>query len=298
MDLSGKIDCVTHLTEEEFRKNYLQAQKPVVIRGLANNTEAGKTWSIDHFRSKMGEINVGVLDNKNKKAASSAFTHADIHMKLKDYLDIISKDEHTDLRIFLFNLFRYEPRLRKEFPCPAIFRGLLSRLGYMFFGGKDTTVRIHYDIDMSHVLHTHFGGRKRVVLFSPEYTKLLYCLPLNTYSPIDPDKPDLSNYPALQYVKGAEVILEAGDSIFMPAGYWHYMTYLEGSFSVSYRKLPGLKKMAQGFLNLVIYMPLDKFLNKAFGKSWFDLKMRIAQKRASQALTKANGPHFKDILGV
>ena len=70
MDLSGKIDCVTHLTEEEFRKNYLQAQKPVVIRGLANNTEAGKTWSIDHFRSKMGEINVGVLDNKNKKAAS------------------------------------------------------------------------------------------------------------------------------------------------------------------------------------------------------------------------------------
>src|ERR1700756_538951 len=79
--------------------------------------------------------------------------------------------------------------------------------------------------------------KKRVVLIAPEYTDLLYCLPLNTYSLIDIDKPDYKKYPGLLLVKGYDFILEPGDSLFMPSGYWHYMTYLESGFSISYRKI-------------------------------------------------------------
>jgi hypothetical protein len=220
-------------------------------------------------------------------------------MKFKDYLDIVLSNEHTDLRIFLYDLFKHNDQLKKEYPCPEILDGFLSDKAFMFFGGKDTTVRIHYDIDMSNVLHTHFGGRKKVILISPEYSKLLYCLPLNTYSLIDLDNLDYNKYPGLKFVKGYEVVLEPGDSIFMPSGYWHYMTYLEGSFSVSYRKIaPGLKFKLEGILNLAVFMPIDKLLNKFFGKEWVEAKNNIAQKRANNILDKQYFIDFNKVLGI
>jgi hypothetical protein len=295
MDLSQKMDVIAYSSGLDFEANYLQPQKPVIIKGLADQTVAGKEWSIDYFKKTMGDVLLDVYDNSNTKAASSAYTTADLKMKFRDYLDIIEKDEHTDLRIFLCNLFKYNPELRKQYPCPDIFKGLLDNTGFMFFGGKDTTVRIHYDIDMSNVLHTHFGGKKRVVLIAPEYSAYLYRLPFNTYSLVNFDNPDYDKFPALKHVKGYDVILEPGDTIFMPSGYWHYMTYLEGSFSVSYRKIsPHLKHKAEGVMNLGVYLPLDKFLNKVFGNKWFELKKELAQKRADELIKKKMVPDFHE----
>jgi hypothetical protein len=235
----------------------------------------------------MGEEVIDLYDN-SKKNSASANTVPDLQMKFGEFLNIIEKNEKTDFRIFLYNMFRHNPNLKYEFPCPQIVKGILGDIGHMFFGGKDTTVRIHYDIDMSNVLHTHFGGRKRVVLIAPEYTDMLYCLPFNTYSLIDPDKPDYKKFPALEFVKGYDFIIEPGDSVFMPSGYWHYMTYLEGGFSISYRKMattiPGKIK---GFTKLFVQMPIDKMINKVAGSRWLELKERIATRRANWAMEKA-----------
>ncbi|MES2567465.1 MAG: cupin-like domain-containing protein [Bacteroidota bacterium] len=283
MDLSLKIDTIETINTEKFNRFYFKTQKPVVIKGLSKNTEAAKKWSITYFKERLGDVVVDVYDNGNTKSAKSAFTVPDLKMKFGDYLDILAKNEHTDLRIFLFDLFKYDAGLKKDFPCPELFRGMLDNIGHMFFGGKDTTVRIHYDIDMSNVLHTHFGGRKRVVLIAPEYSTFLYCLPLNTYSLIDPDKPDYQKYPGLSYVKGYDFILEPGDSLFMPSGYWHYMTYLESSFSVSYRRIgPTVQAPLQGIMNLGLYMPADKLLNKVMDDKWLTIKQQIAEKRINR----------------
>lgn len=283
MDLSNTIDMIENISTKEFNEDYFKPQKPAIIRGLTKDKEAGDKWSVNYFKQTMGDVIVDVYDNNNKKNVKSAFTTPDLKMRFSDYLDILSKNEHTDLRIFLFDLFKHNPQLKKEFPCPELFKGVLDHIGHMFFGGKDTTVRIHYDIDMSNVLHTHFGGRKRVVLIAPEYSYLLYCLPFNTYSLINPDQPDYKKYPGLEYVKGYDFILEPGDSVFIPSGYWHYMTYLEGSFSVSYRRIgPHIQNPLQGLMNLGICMPIDKLLNKMLSDKWLTMKEEIADKRMSR----------------
>ena len=48
MDLSLKIDVVKNIAKEEFKKNYLIPQKPVVLKGIADNTSAGKKWCLVH----------------------------------------------------------------------------------------------------------------------------------------------------------------------------------------------------------------------------------------------------------
>ena len=104
---------------------------------------------------------------------------------------------------------------------------------------------------------------------------------------MDLDNPDYQKYPGLKFIKGYDFILEHGDSIFMPAGYWHYMTYLNGSFSVSYRKVsPNIKQTMEGLVYLGILMPIDKLLNKSLGKTWLETKNNIAHKRADAIINK------------
>lgn len=285
MDLTQKIDVLDYSGLKDFNDKYFMPQKPVIIKGLTDDKIAGERWTINYFKETMGDLEVDVFDNANKKSASSAFTTPDLKMKFGDYLSIIDKNEKTDLRIFLFNFFKSNPQLRNEFPCPTIFKGMLDSMGYMFFGGKDTTVRIHYDMDLSNVLLTHFGGKKKVILIAPEYTDLLYCLPYNTYSLINLDEINHKKYPALNYVKGYECVLEHGDSIFMPSGYWHYMTYLERSFSISYRKLaPSIQTKIQGLMNVVIKMPFDKVMGKIWGNKWLSMKEKVAHRKAMRAI--------------
>ena len=286
MIITRDIETVDHISREDFLQNYFIPQKPLVIRGLMKNHEAGQKWNPGYFKSRMGDLEVDVFDNSLKKD-KSAYTKADLKMKFGDFLNVIEKDEHTDLRMFLFNLFKHNPALKKEFPCPEIFKGALDGLGFTFFAGKDTTVRLHFDIDMSNVLHTQVWGQKRVQLFSPANNELLYKLPFNTYSLANIENPDYEKYPALRYVRGQECILEPGDSVFMPSGYWHLMTYLNGGMSVAYRKLaPGIKMKLQGLSNLAVYLPFDKLMGILMNETWVNTKSKMATARANRDLLK------------
>jgi len=288
LDLSLKIDVINgDISRKAFNEQYYYAQKPVVLKGLVGQQPAGKKWNIDWFKANMGDEIIEVYDNTNKRHERSTTTGGDMKMRFGDYLDIITKDEHTDLRMFLVNLYKLRPELKKDFSCPKIMQGILGRLGFMFLGGKDTDVRLHYDVDNNCVLLSQIFGRKRVVLFPPEYTDLLYRLPFNTHSNIDVNNPDFEKYPGLKYVKGYEFILEPGDAVYMPAGYWHYITYLNGGMGVSYRRLnPTIKGIWRSVFTLGLLLPFDKIMNRWFGDRWFDYKNRLMNKRVNAAIEK------------
>lgn len=285
MKINKNIASVHFISSEDFNKLYFKPQKPLLIKGLANHYAAGKKWTIDYLKEYCGDVNVDIFDNSIKKSTCSAFTTPDLKMKFRNYVETIVKDEPSTLRMFLFNMFKQKPGLRKDFPCPYMFKSMLGKIGYMFFGSKGIKVRIHQDIDMCNVLLTQFHGRKKVVLISPKYSDFLYRLPFNTYSLIDIDNPDYIKYPGLEFVEANEYILEPGDSLFMPSGYWHYITYLEGGFGVSYRKLSSnLKLKLIGALSLCVYMPIDKLLNFILRKKWQTIKEDLANIKANKAI--------------
>jgi cupin-like protein len=278
------INVVTNISDKDFKENYLIPQKPVIIKGLADGYPAGKKWTMEYIKEVCGDVMVDVFDNSNSNSAS-AFTTPDLKMRFSDYVDTLIANKPTLLRMFLFNMFRERPQLRKDFPCPKVFRGVLGRVGFMFFGAKDIKVRIHQDMDMSNVMLTQFYGRKKVVLVAPEYSRLLYKLPYNTHSLIDLDNPDYQKYPGLRYIETFECVLEHGDSLFMPSGYWHYITYVDGGFSVSYRKLAySLSAKINGFLSVFVYMPFDKLMNRLIGKKWLARKEKMAEEKANKAI--------------
>jgi ribosomal protein L16 Arg81 hydroxylase len=280
------VEEISGIDPRTFRRDYLEPQKPVVIKGLAATQPAGTKWTVDYIRKICEDVEVEVYDN-NKNNAASAYTKGDMKMRFGDFLDVMLKEEPTSLRMFLFNMFKQKPELRKDFKCPDLIKGVMGRIGFMFFGAKDIKVRIHQDMDMSNVMLTQFHGRKRVVLVSPEYSRLLYKLPFNTHSLVDLDQPDFEKYPGLRHIKIYECVLQPGDSLFMPSGYWHYITYLDGGFAVSFRKMAASWKWKlRGLISLGVYMPLDKLMNRLTGSFWLSFKERLAHRRAQKELRK------------
>ena len=79
-----------------------------------------------------------------------------------------------------------------------------------------------------------------------------------------------------------EVVLEPGQTLFMPAGYWHEFHYLEPGLGLSLRaSSPRLADRLKGALNLLLLSPTDRLMNKLSPTAWFEWKQSLARGRAA-----------------
>jgi hypothetical protein len=273
------------LSRERFEQEFLKPNKPVIIQGLLKDSTAFQKWSLDFFRKEMGDLEVGLLDKIPGKEDRS-FKSPDLYMKFGEYLDLIER-EPTNKRIFLFNIFKERPELKQDVKFPDIVKRWNKKFRFTFFGGKDSVVRIHQDMDMANVFLTQFQGEKRVILFPPEYSDLLYRYPFSVHSSVDVEHPDYEQYPALKYVRGQQAVIGNGDTLFIPSGYWHHIVYLEGGFAMSLRSWsPHTRLFLRGLLNIGLLTHLDDLLRKLFGRRWFEWKKKTAHRRAERAMNR------------
>src|SRR5687767_4396416 len=197
MQLSS-IDKVESISPEDFKKLYYDTMKPVVITGLAKKWPAYKKWTWDYFIEMVGEKEVGVYNNV-KSDSYTPINTADAYMKFGDYLNK-AKSGPLDLRIFLFNIFQHAPQITKDFTWPdELMKGFVKKYPMLFVGGQGSITHMHFDIDMSHILHTQFVGKKRVLLFPHEEQYKLYRKPWEVLSLANfanyNDRFDYENFP-------------------------------------------------------------------------------------------------------
>jgi len=280
VDFKHSLDTIDAENKKIFEKDYLKRQEPVIIKKLFNN-QAISNWNFDFLREVLGNYEIGLFDNKEEYLDRS-FKYPPIKMRFSEYIDILQKGP-TSLRIFLFDPFKLKPELKSHFAFPNIGIRVIKSLPFMFFGGKGAITRIHKDMDMSHVFLTHLFGKKRVVLFHPKYSKLLYQFPLSVHSSVNIDKPDFDRFPGLKYVKGYECILQDGDTLFMPSGWWHHIEYLDAGFSISHRALGAI---AHGLWQVSVVHYTDELLHKVLGEKWTYYKKRKAHETAKKIITK------------
>ncbi len=282
------IDIVEDISKEDFRKKYLLPRKPVVLRNMAKNWPAYKKWTMEYMKEVVGDVEVPLYDS-SKADPAAPINAATTKMKFADYIDLINR-EPTDLRIFFFDPIKQAPKILEDYISPKeLMGGFLDKYPSMFFGGQGSQTFLHYDIDLAHIFHTHFNGRKHVLLFDYKWKDRLYKLPYATYALEDYDiaNPDFEKFPALDGVEGIECFLEHGDTLFMPTGWWHYMKYLDGSFSISLRAWDqSWKVKANSLWNLTVQRNFDNIMKAKFKGKYMDWKEKKAVERANYALKK------------
>lgn len=268
-----EIPRVSTITRENFVKNYVRKQKPVVIEHLTEDWPAYKKWDLDYIREIAGEKTVPLYDDRPISAALK-FNEAHLKMKMADYIDLL-QTKPTNYRIFLYHLLKEVPSLQKDFKFPDLGLRFLKQLPTLFFGGENSKVFMHYDIDYANILHFHFHGKKQCILFPPSQSKFLYKVPyaLITREDIDFTNPDFKNFPTLKKARGYITNLNHGETLYMPEGYWHQMTYLTPGFSMSLRATSrNITNFSKALYNLGFMRYFDNYMRKLRGQKWIDYK--------------------------
>lgn len=269
----SEIPRERNLNKEDFVKNYLKPQKPVIIENFIVHWPAYQKWSLEYIKEVAGDKTVPLYDDR-PVSHENGFNQAHAEMKMADYIDLL-KEKPTKYRIFLWNIFKEVPQLKKDFYYPKFGIRLLKKVPMLFFGGKDSYTFMHYDIDLANIFHIHFEGEKKVILFDQKQNSYLYKVPysLITREDIDFSNPDLKKWPALKKAKGYRATLKHGEVLFMPEGYWHYMQYITPGFSMSLRGIPrNPKNIGKGLYNIFIMRNIDNLMRKLKGQKWIDYK--------------------------
>lgn len=278
----NEIERRSGLSREEFEEEYLKKNRPVIFTDLVSNWPATEKWTFKWLKSNYGHLKVPLYDNDFRKPGKNYLTPK-ITMPFGDYLDIIEEGP-TELRMFLYNIFKHAPELMNDFSMPDITDGFLKSFPMMFFGGQGAKVDLHYDLDCATIFITQFQTRKRIIIFPPDQGDYLYQHPFTVQSEVKLDKPDFEKHPALKLANGYEAVLEHGETLFMPHLWWHYIYYEDGGFSLSLRRHSTYTR-ARGTFNIARHFVVDKGMNYLLGNRWTNFKANMAQKRASAVIS-------------
>ncbi len=286
------VDVVNNITPAEFKNQYFNISKPVVLRDLSKQWPAYSKWTWDYLKEAAGSKTVPIYNNV-KSDAYTPINKADGYTTFGEYIDMIRKGP-AEWRIFFFNIFSHAPQLKEDFVWPDNYiKGFLKRMPSMFAGGKGSITHMHFDIDLPNLIHTQFIGKKRVLLFPNKERNKLYRKPFEVLSLADfsnyydasKSKIDIVKFPALELTHGYDVILEHGDTLFMPSGYWHHMEYLESGFAMSLRawnKTIGGK--INGGWNLIGMRNIDSLMKKTMPVNWYEWKEKKIYNAANKEI--------------
>ncbi len=275
---------------EVFKKEYYEPGIPVVLKGLAKEWPAYSKWNWDFFKQQVGHKKVPIYNNV-KSDAYTPVNSADDYKLFGDYIDMISRGPAA-WRVFLFNIFDHAPELINDFTWPEhLMKGFIKKYPMLFTGGAGSITHMHFDIDLSHILHTQFGGRKRVLMFPFHEQYKLYRKPWEVLSLADfsnyyvEGNVDYEKFPALKLAQGLDFILEPGDTLFMPSGYWHHMEYLDSGFAMSLRAMqPSLGGKLKGAWNLLGMRGIDTVMKKTAPKWWYGRKEKKVFQNANKVI--------------
>jgi hypothetical protein len=124
--------------------------------------------------------------------------------------------------------------LYRDIDCPPGFldaRNTANGNIKLWFGPAGTLTPLHHD--GSNIFFAQVRGRKRVKLIHPSFLNYLYndraC-----FSQVDLAQVDYDKFPLMRQVEIYDVVLEPGEFLLIPVGWWHWVQSLELSISLSF----------------------------------------------------------------
>jgi len=150
-------------------------------------------------------------------------------MSMLDYLELAADAGHAlppyvgNLELRELNRYCHWPAWLEK-PGPPRF----------WLGPGGTVTPLHCDYDDN--LFAQIWGSKRIFLAPPHHGEFLYPREANALlfgSPFDPEAPDYDAYPLARQAALVEVVVEPGDMLYVPAGWYHQVRALTFSLSAN-----------------------------------------------------------------
>lgn len=226
------------IATSEFLNDYYARNRPVVIEGLLEAWPARRLWTPAYLAARCGDCVVEVMDGREEGSHHEHYVKGRPRaMPLGEFVEMVQSASATN-RFYLVgtnDLLQRQgaaPLWEDIGPLPD-FLDARQRLkgSSLWFGPAGTITPLHHDT--MNILFTQVVGRKQLVLIPPTQTHLVYN-ELNVFSEVDVERPDLERFPRFARATPLTVVVEPGEALFIPVGWWHHVRALDVSISVSF----------------------------------------------------------------
>jgi len=233
-----KVDRRSRLSYDEFQREYLVPNRPVVLLDAIERWPALGKWSLDWFKTNYG----------HRKFRCRGETEP---VRLDAYIDSLAESTRETPAPYLRNinlqpdflelLEDLEPRIIYSAPdmlCSRLMPKDWLRpndLHQLFISGTGTTIPLHYDDWKSCNVISNLCGVKRFTFFVPEDGRFVYPradnIILSEIANIYEVNRD--RHPLFERATPIEVDLGPGETLLVPSGWWHTSLTLEPCISIS-----------------------------------------------------------------
>lgn len=224
-----QIPRMDHFDEEIFRREYSDARIPVCIKGAARAWPAISKWTPDYFVEHYGDVQIS--SGVNLPDLEVPYTSTDRNhrqkMSVREFVQRMRGGDRCYLDQCTTDFFA---KLADDYDF-GLFRPVDIHVIALWLGAR-TNSGLHYDwVDNFFV---QVQGTKKAILARPEDIVNLYPFEdCHSKSQVAPVHPDMAAHPRLAQVCFFEELLEPGDLLFIPRGWWHYFTAPDVSISLS-----------------------------------------------------------------
>jgi len=222
-------------SHDDFFRTHLRSTSPVVFRSAASHWPAAGKWDLDFFADHYGDRPCAMVDHAG---LSNDAEHG--HLQISTVGDLAAAVRRGEKAYLRFSpIVKQIPELRADLDMQWLsgFRSRFSLRGepQLFVGPASTSTPLHCALECN--VFVQLRGKKRWLLYPARYQQLLgpraERLPY-FHSRGRPDVPS-PDFPLLEHAPALEVVLDAGDVMYVPPFVWHTVENLTPTVAIGYR---------------------------------------------------------------
>ena len=224
------------LSGADFLQQHYRTNRPVIITGMLEHYPARSKWTLDYFAEHFGERMVEVQFGRDAdpQYELNSIAHKR-QLKFGDYVKLVrSSGSSNDFYMTANNDSKNHAALQELWDdvgaLPEYLKDDPAQRGFFWFGPAGTITPLHHDLTNNFM--AQIMGRKRVRLVAPcELAKIYnhrHC-----FTDLDARNVDLARFPAMAGVTIHDCVLEPGEILFLPVGWWHHVEALDISVTLA-----------------------------------------------------------------
>ena len=243
----GEIAELNGISAKRFQTDFLAANRPLVLRGIAKPLQSTGPWSFRALKERFGQNIVSVTSGLRwSDDPPFHFDPPKIRIQFGEFLDLVRQTPEADTLYLtaedaLLTQDGFEELISEaQWPSPYLNPARATPdMIKVWIGPGGTLTRLHHD--RQNVLLVQLEGSKIVTLASsahlPRMANVFGCS--SRFSAT-------SKEAARSGVHFRELTIDPGDALLIPIGWWHEVRSLGPSISISYDNLVGGESLWTG----------------------------------------------------
>jgi hypothetical protein len=235
-----KLGLLPRIPRSEF--DPIRSPDPAIVLGNVFDWEALRCWDQAYLKSVAGGENVAIRKARGSPQNIFHRLEADVSVPFSEYLDwtletakrlddiarnyedvtAISRqvsERNIDHSYYLdVRLADLSKTLLEDVVVPGWFDKPPSDILF-WCGVIGTSSGLHSDENPN--CNVQVIGSKHFILFPPSQTDLFDRIPGRTHCRFDPNLPDFNRFPLAKAADGCRGTLHPGESLYIPAGWYH-----------------------------------------------------------------------------